>query len=105
MLGEFLTVGASGYGRWKRVAVLEGQECPCRKGEERRSTPTQSCVAREHHVPGGHELCSLMEAESSIKALSGFPGFPPSKAKNHIGSLLSAESLGQGKRKWKTGTK
>lgn len=73
------------------MAVLEGQECPCRKGEERRSTPTQSCVVRGHRVPGGHELCSLMESESSIKALGGFPGFPPSTAKNIIGSLLSRE--------------
>lgn len=42
-----------------------------------------------------------MESENSTKALSGFPGCPPSKAKNNIGSLLSAKSLGQGKRKWK----
>lgn len=81
--------------------MLEGVECPCRKGEERRSTYTHSSVTREHRVPGGCELCSLMESENSTKALSGFPGCPPSKAKNNIGSLLSAESLGQGKRKWK----
>lgn len=83
------------------MAVLEGVEWPCRKGEERRSTSTYSSVTREHHVPGGCELCSLMESENSTKALSGFPGCPPSKAKNNIGSLLSAKSLGQGKRKWK----
>lgn len=81
--------------------MLEGVECPCRKGEERRSTYTHSSVTREHRVPGGCELCSLMESENSTKALSGFPGCPPSKAKNNIGSLLSAKSLGQGKRKWK----